>query len=40
VPPAPINHALNWVLAGEAAFLRVANLPIGTSIMAVAEKKA
>lgn len=38
VPPAPINHALDWMLAGEAAFLRVANLPIGTSIMAVAEK--
>jgi hypothetical protein len=26
------------MLAGEAAFLRVANLPIGTSIMAVATK--
>ncbi|MEO8482538.1 MAG: class I SAM-dependent methyltransferase [Acidobacteriota bacterium] len=38
VPPAPINHALNWMLAGEAAFLRVTNLPIGTSIMAVARK--
>jgi SAM-dependent methyltransferase len=40
VPAAPINQALNWMLAGEAAFLRVTNLPIGTSIMAVAEKKA
>lgn len=38
VPPAPINHMLNWMLAGEAAFLRATNLPIGTSIMAVGRK--
>jgi SAM-dependent methyltransferase len=38
VPAAPINRLLDWILAGEAAFLRVANLPIGTSIMAVARK--
>jgi hypothetical protein len=38
VPPAPINAVLNAGLACEAAWLGVANLPIGTSIMAVARK--
>jgi SAM-dependent methyltransferase len=38
VPPGPINAALDLMLRGEAAFLRAGNLPIGTSIMAVARK--
>jgi SAM-dependent methyltransferase len=37
-PPAPINGTLNAALAAEAAWLRMANLPIGTSVMAVARK--
>ena len=38
VPPAPLNATLDLGLTCEAAWLRVGNLPIGTSIMAVAEK--
>jgi SAM-dependent methyltransferase len=36
VPAAPVNAVFNAALAAEAAWLRVGNLPIGTSIMAVA----
>lgn len=38
VPPAPINTALDWILRGEAACLKAIDLPIGTSLMAVARK--
>jgi hypothetical protein len=38
VPPWPVNAVLNAGLACEAAWLRLGNLPIGTSIMAVARK--
>lgn len=38
VPAAPINATLDAVLRVEAEWLRVANLPIGTSLMAVARK--
>jgi SAM-dependent methyltransferase len=38
VPAWPINAAFNLALTAEAAMLRIANLPIGTSLMAVARK--
>lgn len=38
VPAAPLNSLLNAVLTAEAALLSRTNLPIGTSIMAVARK--
>ena len=38
VPPPPVNAVLNAALTAEAAWLRVANLPIGTSLMAVATR--
>jgi len=38
VPPAPVNAALDLALRFEFAFLRRMNLPIGTSLMAVARK--
>lgn len=38
VPSAPVNAALDLAMRVEAALLRVTNLPIGTSIMAVARK--
>jgi hypothetical protein len=38
VPPGPINSLLDLGLRGEALWLRYANLPIGTSIMATARK--
>ena len=38
VPAAPINAALSAVLAVEAAALRVVNMPLGSSVMAVARK--
>jgi SAM-dependent methyltransferase len=38
VPPAPVNAVLNACLAAEALALRAINLPIGTSLMAVARK--
>jgi SAM-dependent methyltransferase len=37
-PARPINAALDGVLAIEAAALRITNLPIGTSLMALARK--
>ena len=38
VPPAPINALLSGLLAIEAAALRVVNMPVGSSLLAVAEK--
>jgi SAM-dependent methyltransferase len=38
VPSAPVNAVLDMALRAEAAWLHYANLPIGTSIMAVARK--
>lgn len=38
VPPAPINAALSGLLAIEAAALRIVNMPIGSSLLAVAGK--
>jgi hypothetical protein len=40
VPPAPINAAFNVALTAEAALISVVNLPIGTSLMALARKPA
>ena len=39
VPAWPVNAFFNLALSAEAAVLRVVNLPIGTSVMAVARKK-
>jgi len=38
VPAAPINAALSGLLAVEAAALRVINMPLGSSLLAVAAK--
>jgi SAM-dependent methyltransferase len=38
VPAAPLNAALSGLLAVEAAALRVVNMPIGSSLLAVARK--
>lgn len=38
MPPAPINTLLTGVLAIEAAALRVVNMPLGSSLVAVAMK--
>jgi len=38
VPAAPINALLSGLLAIEAAALRVVNMPIGSSLLAVAER--
>jgi SAM-dependent methyltransferase len=38
VPVAPINAALSGVLALEAAALRVVNMPLGSSLLAYAER--
>jgi hypothetical protein len=40
VPPAPVNLALSSLLALEASALRVVNMPLGTSLLAVARKGA
>jgi SAM-dependent methyltransferase len=39
VPPAPINAVLSAAVAIDGALLRAINLPIGTSLMCVAEKR-
>jgi ubiquinone/menaquinone biosynthesis C-methylase UbiE len=39
IPPAPVNAALSAMLALEAAALRVVNMPVGSSLLAVAEKR-
>jgi SAM-dependent methyltransferase len=38
VPPWPVNAVMDMALRLEAGWLRIGNLPIGTSIMAVARK--
>jgi SAM-dependent methyltransferase len=38
IPPAPINAALSALLAIEATALRVMNMPVGSSLLAVAAK--
>jgi SAM-dependent methyltransferase len=38
VPAAPVNIAFDWILAAEARLLSAVNLPIGTSVMALARK--
>ena len=38
IPPAPINGALSGLLALEASALRLVNMPIGSSLLALAEK--
>ena len=38
VPPTPVNAALDAALALEGALLRVVNLPIGSSLLAVGRK--
>lgn len=39
VPPAPINAALDGLLAVEAAALRIVNMPFGSSLLALAIKR-
>lgn len=38
VPPAPVNAVLNAALSTEAIIARVVNLPVGSSVMALARK--
>ncbi len=38
IPPSPVNAVLSALLAAEAAALRVVNMPVGSSLMAIAEK--
>jgi SAM-dependent methyltransferase len=38
VPPAPVNAALSGLLAIEGAALRVVNMPVGSSLLAVATR--
>jgi ubiquinone/menaquinone biosynthesis C-methylase UbiE len=40
VPAAPINLALSGILAIEAAALRVVNMPLGSSLLTLAQKPA
>jgi len=39
IPPAPINALLSGLLAAEAAALRLVNMPLGSSLIAVARKR-
>jgi SAM-dependent methyltransferase len=39
VPPAPVNAAFDALLALEAAWLRIGNLPVGSSLFAVVRKQ-
>jgi ubiquinone/menaquinone biosynthesis C-methylase UbiE len=39
IPPAPVNAALSAALAIEASALRVVNMPFGSSVVALAQKK-
>ena len=39
VPPAPINNALSALLSAEAAALRVINMPLGSSLLALAARR-
>jgi ubiquinone/menaquinone biosynthesis C-methylase UbiE len=38
IPPAPLNAVLSGLLAVEASALRVVNMPLGSSLLAVARK--
>ncbi len=38
IPPAPVNRALSGLLAVEAAALRVVDMPLGSSLLTLAEK--
>src|SRR4051812_51856 len=38
IPPAPVNALLSGMLAIEAAALRIVNMPVGSSLLAVAVK--
>ena len=38
IPPGPVNFALSALLSLEAAALRVVNMPVGSSLIALAEK--
>jgi SAM-dependent methyltransferase len=38
VPPAPVNALLSGILAAEAAAFRVVNMPLGSSLLAIAQK--
>jgi hypothetical protein len=38
IPAAPVNAVLSGLLAIEAAALRVMNMPVGSSLLAVASK--
>jgi len=40
VPPAPVNAVLSAAVAVDAALLRTMNLPIGTSLLCIAQKRA
>lgn len=40
IPPAPVNVVFDAALRAESALLRLANLPIGSSILCVARKPA
>jgi SAM-dependent methyltransferase len=39
IPPAPLNAALTGVLALEAAAVRITNMPLGSSLLALAQKR-
>jgi ubiquinone/menaquinone biosynthesis C-methylase UbiE len=39
VPPAPVNRALSSLLAAEAAALRLVNMPLGSSLLALAVRR-
>lgn len=38
IPPPPVNAALRWLLRLEAAALRYVNMPLGSSLLALARK--
>src|SRR5690606_6669685 len=40
VPPSPVNTFFDWCLTAESRLLAATNLPIGTSVMAIARKPA
>jgi hypothetical protein len=40
IPPAPLNAALTALLAVEAAALRFVDLPFGSSLLALAQKRS
>jgi SAM-dependent methyltransferase len=39
VPPAPVNAALTALLAAESAALRIVNMPLGSSLLTLAQKR-